>query len=522
MLFNSYIFIFAFLPITLFFYYLLTEYKQYRFAIAWLTIASLFFYGWWNPKFLILLLTSIIINYAIGFTLWRRAQNKLSTKIPLMVGVGINLALIAYYKYAFFLITNLNYFAGVQVNADQIILPLAISFFTFQQIGFLIDASRGEVKEYRFIDYCLFISFFPQLIAGPIVQHKQLIPQFEQNALSPVKSENISIGLTIFFIGLFKKIALADSVSVYANVVFNALGQGVELSFWEAWAGALAYSLQLYFDFSGYSDMAVGVGYLFGIKLPINFNSPYKAVNIIEFWRRWHITLSTFLRDYLYISLGGNRKGNIKRYSNLFITMLLGGLWHGANWTFVLWGALHGSYLIINHFWRWLCGANPFFAIFRGKWFKPISHIITMIAIITAWVPFRAQTVTQAGNMLNSMFSINAITMPNRLKERFIWLNDITANLGIQYKGLFPNNLVDWRMGIALILILLLIAMGMPNTNQFMHKYFPYNGTDNFKAVKNNILLWQPSVTWAWGMALFILVTIMLISEKSEFLYFQF
>ncbi len=313
MLFNSYEFIFLFLPITLLGFHLIGKHEHYRIAIAWLVGASLFFYGWWNPAYLGLILFSILFNYSIGVLLGNSPGNKLSKKTILTIGVSINLLVLGYYKYANFFVDTLNALNSTNIVLYEVILPLAISFFTFQQITYLVDSYRGQTKEYKFLHYCLFVTFFPQLIAGPIVHHKEMLPQFANNIVYKIRSKNLAIGITIFALGLFKKVVLADGVSVYSTPVFDAAESGVILTFFEAWAGALAYTFQLYFDFSGYSDMAIGIARMFGILLPLNFNSPYKSTSIIDFWRRWHITLSRFLRDYLYIPLGGNKKGKLRR-----------------------------------------------------------------------------------------------------------------------------------------------------------------------------------------------------------------
>ncbi len=513
MLFDSYIFIFAFLPICLLFYALLTKYKQYGYALSWLVAASLFFYGWWNPPYLCLLLLSISVNFILGQVLRTRAAQAKVNTIPLFIGVTLNLLFIGYFKYAYFFVANLNQFVQHPIPFDPIILPLGISFFTFQKIAFLVDASRGEIKEFRFLDYCLFVTFFPQLIAGPIVQHKQIIPQFAEQEKLKVSSDNLSIGLTIFIIGLFKKIALADSIAVYANAAFNGAAAEVVLSFWEAWLGAVAYALQLYFDFSGYSDMAIGLAFMFGIKLPLNFFSPYKATSIIDFWHRWHMTLSVFLRDYLYIPLGGNRKGSFRRYLNLLITMLLGGLWHGANWTFVLWGMMHGAYLTINHLWRSLF----------GKWqFNPrLGHALTFFAVVVAWVPFRADNLQVAKTMLNSMFSLQSISLPKSILNKFTILKEYAELLGFQGEGMFFNGLANWHYGLLWIAGLLVCAFIMPNTVQMMSKHFIPAGA----VLEKSSLFqfhWQPVKRWSVLLAMLALISIMLISEESEFLYFQF
>lgn len=320
MLFNSFEFLFLFLPATIFLFLLSAKRWGNEAAISVLVLCSLFFYSWWNPVYLLLLLFSMGFNYQVGKRLGNGGGKPLLT-----LGIIVNLGLIAYYKYAGFIIFNINTMAGTDWDLGQIILPLAISFFTFQQIAYLVDSYRGITREYQFIHYALFVSFFPQLIAGPIVHHKDMLPQFSRNERFQLKPRDVAIGSSIFAIGLFKKTVLADGVAVYANPVFSAADTGQSLDFFSAWGGALAYTFQLYFDFSGYSDMAIGLARILGIILPLNFDSPYKATNISEFWRRWHMTLSRFLRDYVYIPMGGNKHGQARRYINLSATMLLGG-----------------------------------------------------------------------------------------------------------------------------------------------------------------------------------------------------
>lgn len=352
MLFNSYIFIFCFLPIVMIGFFGLARISR-AFAVSWLALASVFFYGYWNPTYVGLLLGSIIFNYKMGMWITKAdaQDDKVLKKRLLTFAITGNLLLLIYYKYANFFVTNVNSLIGTDWSFNNLILPLGISFFTFTQIAYLVDTFQGKVKEYNFSHYLLFVTYFPHLIAGPVLHHKQMMPQFNATATYRISLENIAIGLTFFSIGLAKKVLLADNLAEYATPVFTAADTGVPVQFFGAWVGALAYTFQLYFDFSGYSDMAIGISKMFGVNLPINFNSPYKAQSIIEFWRRWHISLSQFLREYLYFPLGGNRKGPTRRYINLLITMVLGGLWHGANWTFVIWGGLHGLYLCINHFW---------------------------------------------------------------------------------------------------------------------------------------------------------------------------
>ncbi len=348
MLFNSAEYLLALLPAAFIGYFLLGS-KGLGGAKLWLVIVSLFFYGWWNPAYLGLLGLSIAVNFWLGTRLFVAAtQASTAGSKLLMLGLAFNLGLLAWFKYAGFAVESANALLGARWPVPQVALPLAVSFFTFTQLAYLVDCRRKLAGEYSFSNYVLFVTFFPHLIAGPILHHKDMIPQFERKQAKHPDAHLILCGLIIFAIGLFKKTCLADGIQ---PLVAQAFGPNTP-TFDQAWIGALAYTFQLYFDFSGYSDMAIGMSLMFGIFLPLNFNSPYKATSIIDFWRRWHMTLSQFLRDYLYIPLGGNRHGSLLRYTNLMITMLLGGLWHGAAWTFVVWGALHGAYLCVNHAWN--------------------------------------------------------------------------------------------------------------------------------------------------------------------------
>jgi D-alanyl-lipoteichoic acid acyltransferase DltB (MBOAT superfamily) len=344
MLFNSYEFILVFLPLTAAAFFLTARLLGKEAALGVLVAASLVYYGWWRWSYLPLLVASIVANFVVGRFLEPGDDDRSRPyrKTVMVVGIACNLGLLGYFKYANFFIDNLAELTGAAPRNFEIILPLAISFFTFQQVAYLVDAHRGETKEHSFLHYCLFVTFFPQLIAGPIVHHKEMLPQFSRDETYSVRAEMVAVGLSVFVIGLFKKVVLADSLASYASPLFAFADSGGAPSFLHAWGGALAYTFQLYFDFSGYSDMAMGIAFMFGIRLPLNFDSPYKASNIIDFWRRWHISLSRFLRDYLYFPLGGNRRGKGRRYANLLITMLLGGLWHGAGWTFVIWGVNAG------------------------------------------------------------------------------------------------------------------------------------------------------------------------------------
>lgn len=513
MLFNSHIFIFLFLPITLFVYYRLGGMGQSRAAISWLVAASLFFYGWWNPKYLLLILLSILVNYGIGLILTRNNKDR-KTATYLIIGILFNIGLLAYYKYANFFVQNVNTLLNTQFHLETIILPLAISFFTFQQITYIVDAWRGETHEYDFLQYCLFVTFFPQLIAGPIVHHKEMLPQFYKEKTFRFSHENLSIGLSIFIIGLAKKVLIADYFAAYATPVFNASQSGAAIGFLEAWGGALAYTIQLYFDFSGYSDMAIGLARMFGIRLPLNFHSPYKASSIIDFWRRWHITLSRFLKDYVYIPLGGNRSGKTRRYINLLITMLLGGLWHGAGWTFVIWGALHGFYLIINHAFRHLrknLGQNSEINSLPGK---ILSTLLTFIAVVIGWVFFRASDMQSAMNIIHGMSGANGILLPES------WYN-LFGNISYARYGVSDFNVITKLDDILAILIL---VWAFPNTQQIMINFKP--AFETFRGEINrhymHLLEWKPAPIWAFSIAVLATLSIINLSRISEFLYFQF
>ena len=407
-LFNSYPFICFFLPFTLGVYFILGRTGWVRSAKLWLIAASLFFYGWWNPKFVSLLIASICLNYACGFLIGRTRPSR-QARYLLAAGVVANLVCLGYFKYANFFIENYDHLFSGNFSLINITLPLGISFYTFTQIAFLVDVYRGIAVEFDFANYALFVTYFPHLIAGPILHHKQMMPQFAERKTYRVRADNLVIGLTYFCMGLVKKILLADHLSSVASGAFAASEHG-QVSMLTAWVGAFAYTFQLYFDFSGYCDMAIGISRMFGVVLPFNFNSPYKAANIIDFWRRWHMTLSAFLRDYVYISLGGNRLGHVRRHVNLMATMFIGGLWHGASWTFVVWGVLHGILLVINHLWsdlkqQWRIGVGS-----SGTVLRYTSVAVTFLCVMVLWVFFRATTFSSAWNMLSGMTGASGVS----------------------------------------------------------------------------------------------------------------
>jgi alginate O-acetyltransferase complex protein AlgI len=408
MLFTTPAFVLVFLPLALLGFYALGRRRPYA-AAAWLFAASLYFYSHWRPIDTLLLLLSIGMNFWFGR---RIVHGGMGARGWMVAGVAFDLALLATFKYGDFVIANLNELPGVAIPLPGLTLPIGISFYTFTQIAFLVDAYRHRLDEPRPIHYGLFVTYFPHLVAGPVLHHAQMMPQFADRSIYRWQRANIAAGLAIFFIGLFKKVFVADGVSPYADAVFNAADGGMSLSVEESWLGAIAYALQLYFDFSGYSDMAIGLSWMFNVRLPFNFNSPYKALNISDFWRRWHISLSTFLRDYLYISLGGNRRGTLRRYLNLAITMVLGGLWHGASWTFVAWGALHGLYLVLHQSFRASLAPRWQRALDASRPWRVFAWLATMLAVLVAWVLFRATTFSGAANVLASMAGLSGVEGP--------------------------------------------------------------------------------------------------------------
>jgi alginate O-acetyltransferase complex protein AlgI len=502
MLFNSPAFLFCFLPVVVLLVLLANRFSLI-FGRVVLAMASLYFYSQGDLKHLGLLLASTLVNHWIGAAI-QTASNEASRKRWLVIGVSANLLNLAFFKY-------LNFFSGVvseltQMSALQthVLLPLGISFYTFTQIAYLVDSAAGKVKEKSLIDYALFVWYFPHQIAGPILHHKEMLSQFRSSAFG-VDSRRVLVGCCIVGLGLFKKVVMADWFERVATPIFNAAGHGVTPGFFEGWAAAGAYALQIYFDFSAYCDMAVGVSFMFGIRLPANFDSPYKSLSIVEFWRRWHLTLSRFLRDYLYIPLGGNRHGEGRRQLNLMATMVLGGFWHGASWNFLIWGALHGSFLAGNHYWRksalsqrlplprWLCWA------------------LTMFAVVNAWVFFRANTLPEAFTLLRGMYGEQGITWPMFMQNLLPW---VPAS---DFSSLWVGS-VTRSFHVATIALALLWCAISPNINQWF-------------AIEQPILdSPEPVFKRHWAMsALGVLFTAVVagwaisrLGEDSAFIYFNF
>ena len=478
MLFNFYEFIFLFLPISFFIYFYLYHKRLIELSKVFLVLASLFFYAYWNIIYLPLIVISMIFNYTLGRELagYTKFLKRFKPKMILSFGVIANISLLGYFKYSDFFIFNFNRVSGSEIPLLYLALPLAISFYTFQQIAYLVDSYKKEMKSYGFLNYAVFVTFFPQLIAGPIVHHSEMMPQFAQLKNKVKNYYNIALGLFIFSIGLFKKVVIADTFAVWATKGFDV---ATELNMLEAWVTSLSYTFQLYFDFSGYTDMAIGAALLFNIKLPMNFFSPYKATNIQDFWRRWHITLSRFLKDYIYIPLGGNRKGEFRMYGNLFATFVLGGIWHGAGWTFVFWGILHGGALVIHRFWQKLGLKIP----------KVLAWLITFNFINIAWVFFRANDFASVLKVLKGMF-MGTFILPTGFSS--------TVALSSNWSKLFKSDgyLYLW------FIMAFIIILAFSNSMQWMKKF------------KTNAQYMLMTVTF--------FLAIFLLHRKSEFIYFNF
>jgi D-alanyl-lipoteichoic acid acyltransferase DltB (MBOAT superfamily) len=515
MLFSSSHFLFVFLPLTVMIVALAGHFMGRSAALISLIVASLVFYGWWNPPYLLLIGVSIGINFALGLALMQKRS-----KAILALAIIFNLGLLGYYKYAEFFTSIANDLFNVQIDTGNILLPLAISFFTFQQIAYQVDVYEGKIRDKNFARYSLFVCFFPQLIAGPIVHHREVTPQFENDSAFRLTTANVLAGSILFVIGLFKKVVIADGLDPYADALFNnALTQPTLI---DAWAGTFAYGFQIYFDFSAYTDMAMGLARFFNIRLPLNFFSPYKAVNIVDFWRRWHITLSRFLRDYLYVPLGGNRKGRLRRYVNLFITMLLGGLWHGASWTFVAWGALHGMYLVINHAWqktRRYFGADMSRSTPLGR---GASRLLTLLAVMVAWTFFRADSFSDAFAVLSGMAGINGLVLSQTLSAS---MGGITFGLTLGETILNDPILFVW------LFVLLLIVWFAPNTQEITAPWQPYLPSENpdiaeelkqaSESSQSNRLNWLMPCAVTLGLACFLIVAYRG-GKTAEFIYFAF
>ena len=521
MLFHSPVFLFFFLPVTLGIYLLLERRAPSGLSIGFLALASLFFYSWWNPLYLPLLIGSIVFNFTVGRLV--SGDFRFSHRYGALVfGVVVNLALLAAFKYADFAIRTMDWLGGAKIPDLGIVLPLAISFYTFQQIAFLVDSYQGKAPIRSFPAYCLFITFFPHMIAGPIVHHREMMPQFARLIAGNSRTaeevwHDLSVGFSMFTVGLVKKVYFADQFAIWADNAFRAADAGAQLSFAEAWLGTGCFALQIYLDFSGYTDMALGLARLFGIKLPLNFSSPYKASSIIVFWHRWHMTLSRFLRDYLYFPLGGNKHGKFRQYSNIMIVMLLGGLWHGASWTFVVWGGLHGAFLLINHGYRAL--------VIRGlPAMRPWAGVLlTTICVLVAWTFFRAETFSGGFSMIKGMAGFNGVALPLHWESAFGGKVDALARMGLPI-GFAPMTTYSGGVQIAWVVGGFLAMWFLPNTQEILRRHDPAFETVAAPRGLAAILTWRPSAALGAGFAAAALAAtfIVLQGKAGEFIYFQF
>jgi alginate O-acetyltransferase complex protein AlgI len=515
MLFNSYEFLFAFLPLTWIGHEILRRFDLRTAATAWLAAASAVFYATWNSHLLLVLIGSILINYTFGQWLGRQAEkNGRGSKALLILGLISNLGLLGYFKYTNFFVDNLDNLLGLDLVVAKIVLPIGISFFTFQKIAYLVDNYKGLARQRNFLEFLLFVLFFPQLIAGPIVHYSEVMPQFARSKLAPVV-DRLAVGLTILVIGLIKKVVIADAMAIPASNLFDAAALGHQPALVESWIGTLCYALQIYFDFSGYSDMAIGLGWMFGIHLPVNFASPYKATSIADFWQRWHITLSRFLKAYLYIPLGGNRRGPERLYVNLFLTMLLGGIWHGAAWGFVLWGCLHGAMLILHRLWR---GNKKQPARRLPSW---LACGLTFLCVVLAWVPFRALDLQTAFTVYRGLAGLNGVLLPSAIAD---WVAALPGLGALVSTG--SLNVDRPLITLSMLVVLLAVVWLLPNSHQWFGKASPGLPSEGYPATvpaeTSWRFKWQPNWVYAASFAIGFFICVVKLNDISPFIYFQF
>jgi len=542
MLFNSYEFIFGFLPLTLAVFFAFGAMSR-TWALRWLIVGSLAFYAWWRPLNVLIIAPSVAINFGLARLMerFRREQKPGASRVVLVLGVAFNVAFLGYFKYANFFVSAVNDMAGTHLALARIVLPLGISFITFQKIAFLVDVNAGRIEKFTLQDYCLFVLFFPQLIAGPIVHFREMMPQFHKAACRP-EWDNLSVGLTLFLFGLFKKVVLADGIARFVGPIYQQAAAGAAMSLLPSWLAAIGFTFQIYFDFSGYSDMAIGLGRLVGVRLPPNFNSPLKASNIIDFWLNWHMTLTRFLTAYIYNPLAlkltrrrmaagrplfGGRKSSVGAFVELLmfptiLTMLISGLWHGAGYLFILWGLVHGIFLAVNHAWR---RVGP--ALWRDRAsyervMKPVGFVLTFVCVAAAMVIFKATTLSAAADLLKGMVGLNGVLLPGTIYDRLGplagWLQHAGIGRGLE-DGVMFSRLALWVIGLGGIALLL------PNTLQILDTYEPALGVrpkQGDRRLLERVFSWKPSLAWAIAASVVAAVGVLHLSGKSEFLYWQF
>jgi alginate O-acetyltransferase complex protein AlgI len=539
MLFNSNEFLFGFLPITLFGFYLLGNLSR-SWAIRWLILASLIFYAWWRPVNVLIIAPSIVINFATAWVLLRLNESKRSTnasKAVLLLGILFNVVFLGYFKYTDFVSSVINDAFGTNLVLKHIILPLGLSFITFQKIAFLIDVQAGRVKYFTFQDYCTFVLFFPQLVAGPIVHYREMMPQFH-GASCRFNKEDVAVGLTLLSFGLFKKVVLADKIATFVTPIYDHAAAAGGTSFLPAWMAAVGFTLQIYFDFSGYTDMALGLGRFFGIRLPQNFDSPLQASSIVDFWLRWHMTLTRFLTAYIYNPLVlwltrrrlakglpgfGGRNTTVGAFVQLLmfptlITMFISGVWHGAGYGFIVWGLLHGLYLTINHAWRLaalrLWPNRQSYARFMA----PTGWILTFISVAVAMVFFRSPTLTSALDVMRGILGLHGIGVPQSVLDRLGPIASTLHGIGV----IAETDGQDFSKTATWICVLMFVALALPNTLRVMARYEPALGVRPPKVAVERITDWKPSLPWAVVVSAAAAAAIVSIGGPSEFLYWQF
>ena len=547
MLFNSYLFVFVFFPLTLAGFAVLGRLAQPRATLTWLIVASIAFYAWWNPINILIITPSILLNYLLARALLRAGDNRPRTALALLIlGIVGNVAFLSYFKYRNFFFEVANDVAGTNFVFDHIVLPLGISFITFQKIAFLVDVYSGRVRSFTFQSYSLFVFFFPQLISGPIVHYREMMPQFERTT-GRIVAEDLAIGAGLFFFGLFKKVILADGIALHVSPIYAAAANGERITLIYAWIATIGFTTQVYFDFSGYSEMALGTARCFGVRLPMNFNSPLRATSIIDFWGRWHVTLVRFLTTYVFnpmafaltqrrLEKGLGTLAGARSLPSAFIsilvvptmlTMLLSGLWHGAGYGFIVWGLLHGCYLVVNHGW------NLYRPLFwpdnqsHDRVMTPVGFILTFVAVVIAMAFFRSTTIESGFTLLQAMFGLNGVSLPFAIGNLLgAWLP-----VGVVLEWMSGKGFV---LSIAWIVCLLVIAWLLPNTLQVFGRYMPalgFTAVDEAQSIAgskparsliNRIHQYRPSISWAVATALVAAIGILALGQPTEFLYWQF
>lgn len=537
MLFNSYEFLLGFLPLVLLGHAALARLGRPQVTIGWLILCSVVFYGFWNPTNLLIIAPSMVVNYLLGLAMHRQMQRGAPAErlanVLLVVGITFNVLFLGYFKYRNFFLDSVNHLTGTSFALAELVLPLGISFITFQKIAFLVDVRTGHIKNISLQDFLIFVFFFPQLIAGPIVHFREMVPQFHEPAYR-MTLRNTCVAAALFGMGLFKKTVLADNIAPYSSSVFAAARAGESIGFIDAWFACFAFLLQVYFDFSGYSDMATGLARLFGIRLPLNFDSPIKASSIIDFWNRWHMTLTRFLTAYIYGPLSFSltrrraaagksmitrKKATIPAFAVLvatptIVTLFISGVWHGAGLTFIVFGLLHGSYLVINHAWRqW----RPKWPKERyDAWMTPIGLVLTVLCASLAMAFFKAGSMAEALGVVRGMLGFNGITMPPAILDRLGALGVLLQQLGV---GLNATSGADFMWRIVGVAGLFAVALGLPNSMEILSRYEPALGLRSQVASRL-----QATLSPAWGVVFGVAMVmgILSLNRVSEFLYWQF